>query len=173
MPRPGSATWRRSPMCRRSQSSALVLANGADSCSNYLPIGRTSCSHCPPLCLPTERRARQQRILLILAANKQNRRKRQENIWWRCVQRCYPPFAFSKFVNWLAFRNAAIQNSFENGHEVRSPLWPWRGRDRQKPRLSRTASRLPNAQTVIGSDCEHEAPLASTARRWRAQWQIM
>jgi hypothetical protein len=39
--------------CRRSQSSELVLANGADYCSNYLPVARASCAHCPPLCLET------------------------------------------------------------------------------------------------------------------------
>ncbi len=35
----------RAASCRRLQSSALVLANGADSCSGSLTMGRASCSH--------------------------------------------------------------------------------------------------------------------------------
>jgi len=55
--------------CRRLQSSALVLANSADSCSDSLTMGQTSCSHYLPLCSPSSGRARQRRIVLTLAAN--------------------------------------------------------------------------------------------------------
>jgi hypothetical protein len=49
--------WRDPPRrCRRSQSSAVVLANRADCCSDKLPTGPPACSHCSPLCSPTERR---------------------------------------------------------------------------------------------------------------------
>jgi hypothetical protein len=36
---------------------------------------------------------------------------------------------FSKVADWLAFRNAAIRNSFENSPEAISPLRPraWQG----------------------------------------------
>ena len=55
--------------CRRSQSSVLVLANRADSCLNYLTIGRRSCSHYLPACSPSSRRARQRRLVLTFRAN--------------------------------------------------------------------------------------------------------
>jgi len=96
-------------------------------------MGRASCSHYLPLCSPTERHARQHRFLLTLAANDQNRLKSHENVCWGCVWRCYPPPAFSKAADWLVFRYAAIQNSFENGQEAKSPLSARRRLDRQKP----------------------------------------
>jgi len=44
------------------------------------------------------------------------------------VGRRYPAPAFSKAADWLMFRYAAIQNSFENGQKAKSPLsamaWP-------------------------------------------------
>ena len=55
--------------CRRSPSSRLVLANGADSCSDYLPMGQGLCSHYLPLCSPSSGRARQRRFVLTIAAN--------------------------------------------------------------------------------------------------------
>ncbi len=54
---------------RRLQSSALVLANGADFCSDYLTMGQASCSHYLPLRLPSSGRARQRTIVLTLAAS--------------------------------------------------------------------------------------------------------
>ena len=56
-------------MCSRSQSSRLVLANRADSCSGSLTMGRASCSHYLPLCSPSSGRARQRTIVLTLTAN--------------------------------------------------------------------------------------------------------
>ncbi len=47
--------------CSRSQSSALVLANGADSCSDYLP-----------LCSPSSGRARQRSFVLTIPAIERN-----------------------------------------------------------------------------------------------------
>jgi hypothetical protein len=44
------------------------------------------------------------------------------------VERRYPAPAFSKAADWLVFRYAAIQNSFENSQEAKSPhsatAWP-------------------------------------------------
>ena len=112
--------------------------------------------------------------MLTIAANGQN--------WWYIRSlpdgaalrvAPLPPPAFSKVADGLVFRNAAIQNSFENAEDASRLVCPRRAGDRQKRWLSRTANHPPSAQILIGSDCEHKAPLASTARRWRAHWQIM
>jgi hypothetical protein len=127
------------PTCRRSQSSALVLANGADFGSNYLPVARTLCSHCPPLCLPTERRARQQRLLLTLAANGQNQRK----LWkissraaWSAVT--LRPLSQKPPTGW-GFDTPQSRTVLRTVKRPEARFRPRRGLDRQKRWLSRTA----------------------------------
>ena len=46
--------------CRRLQSSALVLANGAVSCSNWLTMDGAACSHYLPTCSPSSPAGSQQ-----------------------------------------------------------------------------------------------------------------
>jgi len=75
--------------CRRSQSSAVVLANRAISCSNYLTMGRASCSHYLPLCSPSSPRARQRRVVLTIRANgfracEQRPAVLNNQRFWRC-----------------------------------------------------------------------------------------
>ena len=57
------------PRCRRLQSSKLMLAISGFSCSDYLTMGRASCSHYLPLCSPSSGRARQRMIVPTLVAN--------------------------------------------------------------------------------------------------------
>ena len=57
------------PICRRLQSSGLVLANSGVSCSDWLPAGRATCSHYSPDCSPSSPRARQPGGTLTLRAN--------------------------------------------------------------------------------------------------------
>src|SRR4051794_34537293 len=42
-----------------------------------------------------------------------------------------------------------------------------------KQRRTAGSTLFPYPTLFRSSDCEHKAPLASTAQRWRAQWQIM
>ena len=78
------------------------------------------------------------------------------------MERCYPAPAFSKAADWLVFRYAAIQNSFENGQEAKSPLsataWPG----------SSETLVIENGLAVLHG----QIPLAanvSTILRWRAR----
>jgi hypothetical protein len=62
--------------------------------------------------------------VLTLSANEENRQKTQENIGVAGRLALFHPPAFSKVADWLAFRNAAIKNSFENSPGARSLLSP-------------------------------------------------
>lgn len=74
-----------------------------------------------------------------------------------------PDLSFSKVVECLVFRNRAIRNSYEKGKCLRAASG-------STCRGSSETLVIENAQTVvqasnpIGSQCEHDRPLASTAR---------
>ena len=81
-----------------------------------------------------------------------------------------PAPAFSKVADWLVFRYAAIQNSFENGQEAQSLLsataWP----GSSETLVIENDPAVLRQENSIGSQCEHDRPLASTALRWQARW---
>ena len=161
-PRGGTVPRMVEPSCRRSQSSAVALANGADSCSNCLPVARPSCSHYLPLCLPTERGARQQRFLLTLAANEQNRLKTQEiSAGVACSAVTLRRPSQKPPAGWC-FDMRHSRTVLRTIKRPKARFRPRGGLDRQKPWLSRRDQ----------PSCDMQIPLAanvSTILRWRAQ----
>jgi hypothetical protein len=72
--------------------------------------------------------------------------------------------AFSKAVRTVVFREVTIENRFENAFRRRNPVRCSRSQPAHKSWLSRRAAPGLRSRIPVGSQCEHDRPLASTAR---------
>ena len=157
------------------QSSALVLANGTDFCSDWPKMERTSCSHHVLLRLPSSGRARQRRITLTVRASDRPKGRMAPVLagkvphflssasaarWTQ--RRNRPASSFSKVVKCPASGIKAIKNSSEKRKRHGAWLGAARAEVAQKPWLKRRPWPSRTGQIPLAAN-------VSTIARWRAR----